>query len=160
MPQRLFRLIARSRPSTPCVDECVARQFGADCGVGTRPDEARHAECLALLKQGGNVVYAHAILETFSTLTGGRLGVRADADLAAQLLNETILPRVRVIELNTLELLAGLQQAKRRGVRGGAIYDFMHLVAARKAGVEKLYTVNIRDFQRLRSEGDPEVRCP
>jgi predicted nucleic acid-binding protein len=160
MPQRLFRLIARSRPSTPCVDECVARQFGADCGVGTRPDEARHAECLALLKQGGNVVYAHAILETFSTLTGGRLGVRADADLAAQLLNETILPRVRVIELNTLELLAGLQQAKRRGVRGGAIYDFIHLVAARKAGVEKLYTVNIRDFQRLSSEGDPEVRCP
>ena len=124
------------------------------------PDEARHAECLALLKQGGNVVYAHAILETFSTLTGGRLGVRADADLAAQLLNETILPRVRVIELNTLELLAGLQQAKRRGVRGGAIYDFMHLVAARKAGVEKLYTVNIRDVQRLSSEGDPEVRCP
>jgi predicted nucleic acid-binding protein len=39
------------------------------------PDEARHSESLALLKQGGNVVYAHAILETFSTLTGGRLGI-------------------------------------------------------------------------------------
>ena len=37
------------------------------------PDEARHSESPALLKQGGNVVYAHAILETFSTLTGGRL---------------------------------------------------------------------------------------
>jgi hypothetical protein len=124
------------------------------------PDEVRHSECLSLLKQGGNVVYAHAILETFSTLTGGRLGVRADADLAAQLLNETILPRVQVIELNTSELLAALQQAKRRGVRGGAIYDFMHLVAARKAGVEKLYSLNVRDFQHLSIDGDPEVRCP
>lgn len=86
-------------------------------------------------------------------------GIRADADLAAQLLAETILPRVRVIELGTSELLAALQQAKRRGVRGGAVYDFMHLVAARKAGVEKLYTVNVRDFQHLSSDGDPEVRC-
>lgn len=124
------------------------------------PDEARHSECLALLKQGRNVVYAHAILETFSTLTGGRLGIRADAELAAQLLNETILPRVRVIELSTAELFAALQQAKRRGVRGGAVYDFMHLVAARKAGVEIIYTVNVRDFQHLSGEGDPEVRCP
>ena len=124
------------------------------------PDEPKHSESLSLLKQGGHVVYAHAILETFSTLTGGRLGIRADAGLAAQLLNETILPRIRVIELNIAELLAALQQAKQRGVRGGAVYDFMHLVAARKAGVGKIYTINVRDFQHLSSEGDPEVRCP
>ena len=119
-----------------------------------------HSESLALLKQGGHVVYAHAILETFSTLTGGRLGIRVDSELATQLVSETILPRIRVIELNIAELLAALQQAKQRGVRGGAVYDFIHLVAARKAGVEKLYTINVRDFQQLSSEGDPEVRCP
>ena len=37
------------------------------------PDEDRHAESLALLMQGGNAVYAHAFLESFSTLTGGKL---------------------------------------------------------------------------------------
>lgn len=124
------------------------------------PDEARHTECLALLMQGGNAIYAHAILETFSTLTGGRLGVKVDADLAARLLNETILPRVHVVELGSPELMAALQQARQHGVRGGAVYDFMHLVAARKAGAEILWTINIGDFRHLRREGDPEVRCP
>ncbi len=124
------------------------------------PDEPKHAESLALLMQGGNAVYAHAILETFSTLTGGRLGVKVDADLATKLLNETILPRVAVVELGAAELVAALQQARLRGVRGGAVYDFMHLVAARKAGAEILYTINFSDFRHLSREGDPEVRCP
>lgn len=124
------------------------------------PDEARHAESLALLMQGGNAVYAHAILETFSTLTGGSLGVKVDADLAATLLSETILPRVHVVELGSAELMASLQQARLRGVRGGAVYDFMHLVAARNAGAEIFYTINFTDFRHLSREGDPEVRCP
>ena len=124
------------------------------------PDEARHAESLTLLRPGSNVVYAHAILETFSTLTGGRLGIKVDADLAAQLLKETILPRVHVVELGIAELMTALKQARRHGVRGGAVYDFMHLVAARKAGADILYTINFSDFQHLGREGDPEVRCP
>ena len=124
------------------------------------PDEARHAESLALLRQGGHAVYAHAILETFSTLTGGRLGVKVDPDLAAKLLKETILPRVHVVELGGAELMAALEQARRHGRRGGAVYDFMHLVAARKAGAGILYTINFSDFRHLSREGDPEVRCP
>ncbi len=124
------------------------------------PDEDRHAESLALLMQAGNVAYAHALLETFSTLTGGRLGIQVDADLADQLLSETILPRVRIIELNGEELLGALRQAKKHGVRGGGVYDFMHLIAARKALATTLYTLNISDFQRLRRDGDPEIRRP
>lgn len=124
------------------------------------PDENRHAESLALLMEGGNVVYAHAFLESFSTLTGGRLGMKVDADFAAQLLRETVLPRVRVIDLGIEEMLSALHLARKHGVRGGAVYDFMHLVTARKAGVTTLYTLNLSDFQGLRREGDPEVRCP
>ena len=124
------------------------------------PDEDRHEACLALLMQGGNVVYAHAFLETFSTLTGGRLGVKVDADLAAQLLSETVLPRVQVIELGIAELLAALRLARKQGVRGGGVYDYMHLVAARKAKAEILYTINLSDFQHLHREGDPEIRRP
>lgn len=33
------------------------------------PDETKHADCLALLLQGGHCIYSHALLETFSTLT-------------------------------------------------------------------------------------------
>ncbi|MDP1586273.1 MAG: PIN domain-containing protein [Prosthecobacter sp.] len=124
------------------------------------PDEDRHTECLTLLMQSGNVVYAHAFLETFSTLTGGRLGVKVDADFAAQLLSETVLPRVQVIELGIAELLAALRLARKQGVRGGGVYDYMHLVAARKTKADILYTINLSDFQHLQREGDPEIRRP
>ena len=110
--------------------------------------------------QGGNSVYIHAILETFSTLTGGRLGVKVDAGLAAKLLNETILPRVHVVELGSVELMAALQQAREQGIRGGAIYDFMHLVAAWKAGAKSIYTLNLGDFLHFSREGDPDMRSP
>lgn len=124
------------------------------------PDEDRHAECLALLMQSGNVVYSHAFLETFSTLTGGRLGVKVDADFAAQLLSESVLPRVQVIEFGIAELLAALRTARKQGVRGGGVYDYMHLVAAKKAKADILYTINFSDFQHLHREGDPEIRRP
>ena len=124
------------------------------------PDEDRHAECLALLMQSGNVVYAHAFLETFSTLTGGRLGVKVDADFAAQLLTESVLPRVQIIELGISDLLAALRLTRKQGVCGGGVYDYMHLVAARKAKADILYTINLSDFQHLHREGDPEIRRP
>ncbi len=124
------------------------------------PDEDRHPESLALLMQGGNVIHAHAILETFSTLTGGRLGVRVGVDFVMQLLTETILPRVQVVELNVEEITAALRLAKKQGVRGGGVYDYMHLVAARKARAKVLYTINLSDFTHLSREGDPEIRRP
>jgi predicted nucleic acid-binding protein len=123
-------------------------------------DEDWHAECLDLLLQGDCVIYAHALMETFTTLTGGRLGSRVNADFAAQLLNQTIRPRVQFIELNADELLEALQQARQHGVRGGAVYDYAHLVAARKSGAAVIYTLNLTDFQALRRTGDPEIRRP
>lgn len=124
------------------------------------PDEERHAECLALLMQGGHAAYAHAFLETFSTLTGGKLGMRVDAALAARLLADTVLPRIRVIDLGIDELVAALHSARKHGVRGGGVYDYMHLIAARKARAEVLHTLNVSDFQHLCRETDPEVRLP
>lgn len=110
--------------------------------------------------QGGHAVYAHAFLETFCTLTGGRLGKKVDADLTPQLLNETIMPKVRVVELGAEELLATLKLARKHGARGGAVYDFMHLAVARKVGAVTLYTLNMDDFRQLARSGDPVIQRP
>lgn len=123
-------------------------------------DEPKHAECLALLLQGGNCIYSHALLETFSTLTGGKLGVRVTADFAVRMLSETILPRVNVIELSSSEIIEALGVAQSRGVRGGCVYDYMHLVAARKANASVIQTLNMDDFIHLRRGDDPEVQLP
>ena len=117
-------------------------------------------EVLRRLPSGSGVIHAHALLETFSTLTGGRLGIRVDADLAARLLRESIRPRVKIILLTEEELFDCLDHARKHGVRGGAVYDYMHLVAARKAAVETILTLNLSDFTHLVREGDPPVRLP
>lgn len=124
------------------------------------PSEQKHTESLARVMGGRPLVYQHAFLETFAMLTGGRLGAKADADLVAKLIKETLLPRVRVLHLDEQEVVEALQAARRHGVRGGAVYDFMHLVAARKSGATVLCTLNLDDFQQLSRVGDPLIQQP
>jgi len=99
----------------------------------------------------------HALNETFATLTGGRLGVWIDSAVAAEMSRESILPSVRFVDLSVEDVVGAQLNARQQGVRGGAIYDYMHLVAARKAGVECLNTLNVNDFSNLRRDGDPRV---
>jgi hypothetical protein len=53
-----------------------------------------------------------------------------------------------------------MREAESRGVRGGAIFDYLHLVAARKAKVQKLYTLNVSNFVAFHRAGDPEILSP
>ena len=81
-------------------------------------------------------------------------------DLAVQMLSETVLPRVSVIELSSAEIIAALGIAQSRGVRGGCVYDYMHLVAAKKGDASVISTLNMDDFLHLRRGDDPEVLIP
>ncbi len=119
-----------------------------------------HAECLQLI--GGSDekgVHTHALSETFSVLTGGRLGFRVPASQAAEVIGDTILSRVEVCEIELSHRIQAFRDAEQRGVRGGAIYDYLHLVCAREAGAEFIYTLNTNDFQALWRSGDPEVKA-
>ncbi len=124
------------------------------------PDDPAFTSCDALLSAKDNHTSPHALNETFATLTGGRLGTRIDPDVAAQMIRESIVPCVQFVELSVDEILLAQAEARRHGVRGGGIYDYMHLIAARKCSVEKIVTLNISDFVHLRRPGDPEVVHP
>lgn len=121
------------------------------------PDEPQHAVCDRLVADGGHVVYAHALAETFSILTGGRMGRRLAADVAVRLIEGSLLPFVDVEVLGSTELIQALAECESRGVRGGAVYDWLHMAAARKAGVDAVVTLNLRDFLALTKPGDPRV---
>lgn len=124
------------------------------------PGEDYHRESLNQIELPDTFLHVHALNESFSILTGGRLGFRIDADTAAKLIRDRISGKLKIIILDGEEILDSLAEAKRHGVRGGAIYDFMHLVAARKAEVDEIVTLNINDFTALVREGDPEVKLP
>ena len=91
---------------------------------------------------------AHALTETFATLTGGRLGFRYLPDDAAALIRE-LTTGMSFVELDAAETLASLDIAQQRGVRGGRVHDWLHARAAQKAGVSELLTDNLNDFAGL-----------
>jgi predicted nucleic acid-binding protein len=124
------------------------------------PDEVHHAACDRIVSAGGNKAYVHALAETFSILTGGRHGRRLNASTAAALIEQSILPYVQALTLTGKDMMAALVECESRGVRGGAIYDWLHLAAARKAGAEVLITLDLRDFQSLARPGDPRIEMP
>lgn len=119
-----------------------------------------HDACRKVLLAHRPTVLAHAFAETFSTLTGGRLGFRVPASDAAKLLRQQIAPKLSNIPLDESDLLTAFEEAELRGVRGGAIYDYLHLVAARKAGAKRFYTLNLSDFLSFHRPGDPEILSP
>lgn len=120
----------------------------------------RHQACREVLLKGDAKVHPHAFAELFSTLTGGRLPIRMMPDEAANLIRQQVALRVATIELSTPEILDLLEGAQVRGVRGGAVYDFLHLGAAAKAGVRTFYTLNLSDFRSMWRPGDPEIAEP
>ncbi len=124
-------------------------------------DEPHHAACDRLLAEGQHPLYAPALAETFSILTGSAARRRRLApSQAAQLLSASVLPFVELVHLTGRETMAAIADAERRGARGGAIYDLLHLVAARKAGVDALMTLDERDFAALARKGDPRILSP
>ncbi len=125
-----------------------------------RADEPAHERCATLLESGGHRVYLHALAETFASLTGGQHGRRIDAASALRLLNESILPFVDTVALTQREMLAVFGEARARGVRGGAVYDALHLAAARKVGARALVTLDARDFTAIATPADPPIETP
>lgn len=123
-------------------------------------DEPDHESCLSLLRQKPLVTWTHALAETFATLTGGRLGLRVSPKVAADLIESSLIPRLRLIELNARDIASAIRNADKSGVRGGALYDFLHLLAARKSKAGVLYTLNSRHFIALSQIGDPVVETP
>jgi len=109
---------------------------------------------------GALTIYLHAIAEMFSTLTGGRESIRVDPATAAKIIERSILPFVAPVGLSSREMLDAVKAAHSRGIRGGAIYDFLHLTAARKANAGRVYTLNLRDFRSFHRPRDPEIVHP
>ncbi len=124
------------------------------------PDESHHVACDRLVAAGGHRLHVHALVESFSILTGGRRGRRLKPAVAARLIEHSVLPYVQPIGLDGGATMAALAECEQRGVRGGAVYDWLHLAAARSTGAEVFYTLNLRDFQALALPGDPRIELP
>ncbi len=123
-------------------------------------DESSHTACLALLRRRNPVTWTHALAEVYATLTGGCLGIRVPPGIAVRLIEDSLIPRLRLVELAAGDMLGTIRASETAGARGGAIFDYLHLVAARSASAVTLYTLNARHFHALARAGDPRIESP
>src|SRR5438046_1164955 len=100
----------------------------------------------ARLRNERGITRPHALAEVFSALTGGNLGIRVEPDAAARTI-ENIAQDLEFVDLTSDETLRALKQARKRGVRGGRVHDFLHAVAAEKSPVSELLTADRHDFE-------------
>ena len=143
---------------------CEGKRAGGD--GASREDVFHHAPMhvgepeLAALETVGEarVVGAEAVED-------GRLQVvnmhRLLDDVEAEVIRcADFIPSLEVISLTSTETLRAMREAQPRGVRGGAIFDYLLLVAARKARAKRLYTLNVANFRSFHRPGDPDVLHP
>src|ERR1700728_5448706 len=96
-------------------------------------EEEHHDAALeALAGSDDGFTSTHAIAETFATLTSGRLEIQLTPGEATQIIDTDVIKRLQVIDLRLSDYQQAMQDSQRVGARGGAIFDMLHLQAARR----------------------------
>lgn len=114
-----------------------------------------HAACLEALDGTGRpFTDAHALAETFATLTGFyKVPVAAAIELTLGLKASL---GIEPLSLPDYEL--AIAEAERRGVMGGGIYDSLHATFARRKGARRIVTRNPSHFAH--AAPDLEILTP
>jgi predicted nucleic acid-binding protein len=123
--------------------------FDSSALIAAFVEEEIHHESAseALVKTKAAFTSTHALAETFATLTGGRLTIQLTPEEALTVIETNAVGRLSVLELSTHDYRTAFRQSQSVGARGGAIYDLLHLQAARRGSATRIYTINVRHFQ-------------
>jgi hypothetical protein len=101
------------------------------------------AECLRAL-QGPEMLVtdAHALAETFATLTGF---YKVPTEVAAEL-TLGLKTLIQVAPLPLADYERAISEARQRGITGGGIYESLHATFARRKGAQRIVTRNPSHF--------------
>ncbi len=114
-----------------------------------------HQVCLAAIEDSTRpFTNAHALAETFATLTGF-YKVPTDAATALTL---SLQDSVAVEALALADYETAIREARTRGVMGGGVYDSLHATFARRKKALQIVTRNPSHFQHVAP--DIEILTP
>ena len=114
---------------------------------------ARHALELAFQEETEVLLPAAALVEAYAVLTRFPAPHRLSPQNAFELIYQSLGGRCRLVSLANDDLWSFLEGIARRQVRGRATYDSQILMSAAKAGADRILTLNLADFERLKPEG-------
>jgi predicted nucleic acid-binding protein len=114
-----------------------------------------HEVCLAALEDAARpFTNAHAIAETFATLTGFyKVPTDAATELTLSLKDSVLVEALALADYETT-----IREARSRGVMGGGIYDSLHATFARRKKAVQIVTRNPSHFEHVAP--DIEILTP
>jgi predicted nucleic acid-binding protein len=114
-----------------------------------------HPQCRAALAQFTDCFTdAHALAETFATLTGF---YKVPTDAAAEL-TLGLKVSLAIETLPRADYETAIREARKRGVMGGGIYDSLHATFARRKRAMRIVTLNPSHFAH--TAPDLEILTP
>ncbi len=106
------------------------------------------------------VVASHTLAELYAVLTTLPLPPRVSPATARELIRENVLAHFEVVALDKEDYVAVLSHLSEAGLSGGTIYDALLLHAAKKAGADRVLTLNESHFKRVFPELADRIAAP
>jgi predicted nucleic acid-binding protein len=98
-------------------------------------------------------ISTHGLAEFYSVLTRAPFTPRVHPSEAGRFLDDNVLPYFELTALSVNDYKAVLRSCSAAGLIGGMVFDALHLHSAQKAGCDRIYTFNVRDFRALAPSG-------
>jgi len=114
-----------------------------------------HEPCVSALENSARpFTNAHALVESFATLTGFyKVPTEAAIELTLSLRDSVTVEALALADYET-----AIREARSRGVMGGGIYDSLHATFARRKKAVQIVTRNPSHFQHVAP--DIEILTP
>ena len=111
----------------------------------------------ARTKQIEFLISSHTIAELYAVLTVLPVTPTITPGIVIRLIKENVLTAARVITLDHKDYRTVITGLAGLGITGGTVYDGLIARAAKKAGADKLLTLNQRDFKRVAPDLSPII---
>lgn len=130
--------------------------------VESHPAHGRAFPWLERARSGGIslAVATHTLAELYGVLTRLPLQPRIGPSVARRLIRHNVEAVAHVIELNSQDYAAVLDDMAELGLSGGVIYDALAVRAARTWNATRILTLNESDFRRVWPDGDERIATP
>lgn len=119
--------------------------------VESHPAHERSLPRLQRIKAGtdSGVVAAHSVAELYAILTTLPIRPRVSPTEARRLIERNVLDTCEIISLSDSDYADVISHLASTGIAGGATYDALILHIATKIEIERIVTLNERDFRRI-----------
>jgi predicted nucleic acid-binding protein len=102
----------------------------------------------------------HCLAETFSVLSRMPTSPKLTPKDVLAILETNIIPNFALLVLGPADYPQAVRDLAGKGLGGGRIYDLLHLAAARKQTMDRIYTFNDAEWKKLAPDLERLITAP